>query len=408
LDLLILTINSGSSSLKYSLYETEGFKLLTLGRVERIGLNKSIILYKKNNLEIKKEIECSNHREALEIVLHQLVSSKEPLIRTLNDVYTVVHRVVHGGERFMEDTIINDEVELIIKELSILAPLHNPPNLQGIQACRKLLPKVPHVAVFDTAFHNTIPDYAFRYAIPTEWYNKNKFRRYGFHGTSVEYVSQRAVAFLGVKNSRRLIVLHLGNGASITAVRDGRSIDTSMGLTPLEGLIMGTRSGDLDPGLILAMIRSKKLTVDQIDHLLNNESGLLGLTGKFRDMRDIETGAKSGDPLASLTLEMASYRIKKYIGAYYTILGGLDAIIFTAGIGEKSAHFREMIMDGLEVLGAFLDTEKNSEAVVRNEEISISSLDSKIEVLLIPTNEEMMMAQKAFNLIRKTKKMKVV
>ncbi len=406
--MLILTINSGSSSLKYSLYETEGFKLLSLGRVERIGLLKSLIFYKKDNREIKKEIDCSNHREALEIVLQQLMSSKEPLIHTLNDVSTVVHRVVHGGERFMEDTIINDEVELIITELSCLAPLHNPPNLQGIQACRKLLPKVPHVAVFDTAFHNTIPDYAFRYAIPTEWYNKNKFRRYGFHGTSVEYVSQRAVAFLGVKNSRRLIVLHLGNGASITAVRDGRSIDTSMGLTPLEGLIMGTRSGDLDPGLILAMMRSKKLTVDQIDHLLNNESGLLGLTGKFRDMRDIETGAKSGDPLALLTLEMASYRIKKYIGAYYTILGGLDAIIFTAGIGEKSAHFREMIMDGLEVLGVFLDTEKNNEAVTRNEEISISSSDSKIEVLLIPTNEEMMMAQKAFNLIKKTKKMKLV
>jgi len=406
--LLILTINSGSSSLKYSLYETEGFKLLTLGRVERIGLTKSLILYKKDNCEIKKEIECNNHREALEMVLRQLMSSKEPLIRTLNDVYTVVHRVVHGGERFMEDTIISDEIELIIKELSVLAPLHNPPNLQGIQACRKLLPKVPHVAVFDTAFHNTIPDYAFRYAIPTKWYNKNKFRRYGFHGTSVEYVSQRAVAFLGVKNSKRLIVLHLGNGASITAVRDGRSIDTSMGLTPLEGLIMGTRSGDLDPGLILAMMRSKNLTVDQIDHLLNNESGLLGLTGKFRDMRDIETSAKSGDPLALLTIEMASYRIKKYIGAYYTILGGLDAIIFTAGIGENSAHFREMIMDGLEVLGAFLDAEKNSEAVTRNEEISISRSDSKIEVLLIPTNEELMMAQKAFNLIKKTRKMNLV
>ncbi len=402
--MLILTINSGSSSLKYSLYETEGFKLLTLGRVERIGLNKSLISYKKENRERKKEIECSDHSEALEIVLEQLMSSKEPLIRTLDDVYSVVHRVVHGGERFMEDIIINDEVESIIKELSVLAPLHNPSNLQGIQACRKLLPKVPHVAVFDTAFHNTIPDYAYRYAIPTEWYNKNKFRRYGFHGTSVEYVYQRAISFLGIKNSRRLIVLHLGNGASITAVKDGKSIDTSMGLTPLEGLIMGTRSGDLDPGLILAMMRSKKLTVDQIDQVLNKESGLLGLTGKFRDMREVETSAKSGDPKALLSLEMASYRIKKYVGAYYTILGGLDAIVFTAGIGEKSAHFRAMVMDGLEVLGAFLDTEKNNEAVTRKEGTSISRSDSKVEVLLIPTNEELMMAQKAFNLIMKNNK----
>jgi acetate kinase len=398
--LFLLTINSGSSSLKYSLYEVESFKLLTLGRVERIGLINPKIFYKKDDQEIKKEIHCNDHREALELILKLLMSSEKPLIRTLSDVYAVVHRVVHGGERFMEDTIINDEVESIIEKLSVLAPLHNPPNLQGIQACRKLLPKVPHVAVFDTAFHNTIPDYAFRYAIPSEWYDKKKFRRYGFHGTSVEYVSQRAIHLLGVQNSSRIIVLHLGNGASITAVRDGRSVDTSMGLTPLEGLIMGTRSGDLDPGLILAMIRTKKLTVDQLDHLLNNESGLLGVTGKFRDMRDIEASAKSGDPLALLTLEMASYRIKKYIGAYYTILGGLDAIIFTAGIGEKSSYFRAMIMDGLEVLGALLDKKKNNEVTTRDEETSISRSDSKVDILVIPTNEELMMAQKAFNLIK--------
>ena len=398
--MLLLTINSGSSSLKYSLYETESFKLLTLGRVERIGLISPTIFYKKDDQEIKKEVQCNDHREALELILNLLMSSEKPLILALSDVYAVVHRVVHGGERFMEDTIINDKVESIIEKLSVLAPLHNPPNLQGIQACRKLLPKVPHVAVFDTAFHNTMPNYAFRYAIPSEWYDTKKFRRYGFHGTSVEYVSQRAIRLLGVQNSSRIIVLHLGNGASITAVKDGKSIDTSMGLTPLEGLIMGTRSGDLDPGLILAMIRTKKLTVDQLDHLLNKESGLLGLTGKFRDMRDIEASAKSGDPLALLTLEMASYRIKKYIGAYFTILGGLDALIFTAGIGEKSSYFRAMIMDGLEVLGALLDEKKNNEVATRDEETSISRSDSKVDILVIPTNEELMMAQKAFNLIK--------
>jgi acetate kinase len=401
--LLILTINSGSSSLKYSLYETERFKLLTEGRVERIGLSKPLILYKRNDSEIEKKIECNDHREALEIVLELLMSSDEPLIHTLTDVYTVVHRVVHGGERFMKDTIIDDKVESIIEELSLLAPLHNPPNLQGIQACRKLIPNVPHVAVFDTAFHNTIPEYAFRYAIPKEWYNKYKFRRYGFHGTSVEYVTQRAIDFLGVEKSRRLIILHLGNGASITAIQNGKSIDTSMGFTPLEGLIMGTRSGDLDPGLILAMIRSKKLTVDQLDHLLNKESGLLGLTGKFRDMREIEESAKSGDSLAVLALEMASYRIKKYIGSYYTILGGLDAIVFTAGIGEKSAYFRSMVIEGLEVLGAILDEGKNSKAVKREEETLVSRSDSTVKVILIPTNEEILMAKKAFELVKKNR-----
>jgi len=383
------------------LYEIEGFKLLTIGRVERIGLVHPLIFYTEDDREIRKEIECNNHREALVLILKLLMSSEKPLIRTLSDVYAVVHRVVHGGERFMEDTIINDEVESIIEKLSEFAPLHNPPNLQGIQACRKLLPNVQHVAVFDTAFHNTIPDYAFRYAIPSEWYNTNKFRRYGFHGTSVEYVSQRAIHFLGARKRSRIVVLHLGNGASITAVNDGKSVDTSMGLTPLEGLIMGTRSGDLDPGMILAMLRTKKLTVDQLDHLLNKESGFLGLTGKFRDMRDIEASEKSGDPLALLTLEMASYRIKKYIGAYYTILGGLDAIVFTAGIGEKSALFRAMVMDGLEVLGAFLDKKKNTKGVTRGEDTLISRSDSKVEVLVIPTNEELMMAQKAFVLIRK-------
>jgi acetate kinase len=370
-----------------------------MGRVERIGLTKPFIIFNENNVEIENEIDCKNHQEALKIVLDTIISSKKQHIRTLNDVNIVVHRVVHGGERFMEDIIIDDSVESMINELSLLAPLHNPPNLQGIQACRKLLPNIPHVAVFDTAFHNTIPEYAFRYAIPTEWYIENGFRRYGFHGTSVEYVSQKAIEFLGDKNSKRLIVLHLGNGASITAVKDGKSIDTSMGLTPLEGLIMGTRSGDLDPGLILAMIRSKNLAVDQIDHILNKKSGLLGLTQNFMDMRDIEVSSKSGDPVASLALEMTAYRIVKYIGAYYVILGGLDAIIFTAGIGEKSSHFRNMVIDRLKVLEISLDSNKNTNVGSRTGEILISKDDSKVKVLVIPTNEELMMAQKAFKLV---------
>jgi acetate kinase len=275
--------------------------------------------------------------------------------------------------------------------------------LECIRICRQLLPEIPHIAVFDTAYHKTIPDYAFQYAIPSEWYKKRKFRRYGFHGTSVEYVVTRMKSFLGNLDNTRLIVLHLGNGASITAVRNGMSIDTSMGMTPLEGLVMGTRSGDIDPGVILAMQRTEELSVDQVDQILNKKSGLFGITNGLRDMRDVENSAQEGNQHARLALKITAYRIQKYIGAYFTILGGLDAIVFTGGIGEKSSHFRQIILDGLSALGVKIDSKLNNVAVHGKEE-KISSTESQVQVFVIPTNEELMMALKASQKVIEKKK----
>jgi acetate kinase len=365
--------------------------LLAKGLVERIGLPNAQISHSSNGEDIKKQINCDTHEDAITYVLKLLESV---------EVNAVAHRVVHGGEKFQKEIIIDLEVETQIEKLSELAPLHNPANLIGIQACRKQLAEIPHIAVFDTSFHNTIPEYAYRYAIPRKWYIENSFRRYGFHGTSVEYITNRTFNILGLKNSERLIVLHLGNGASITAVRNGNSIDTSMGLTPLEGLIMGTRSGDIDPGLIPAMIRSKNMTVDEIYHELNSKSGLLGITEKYRDMRDIQISALEGNHEAQLAIEMAVYRIQKYIGGYFIILGGLDAIVFTGGIGERSSSFRELIGEGLQSIGVFLEPSKNKEANGEGDEI-ISSSESKVQVLVIPTNEEYMMALKTLDLLKK-------
>ncbi|PWI48638.1 acetate kinase [Candidatus Heimdallarchaeota archaeon B3_Heim] len=387
--MIILTINSGSSSLKYSIYQMENRKILAKGLVERIGLSNPHISHNSEAKEIKEQIKCNNHEDAISYVLNFF---------NLHEVDAVAHRVVHGGERFQKEVIIDTKVESEIENLSELAPLHNPANLIGIRACQKMLPDIPHVAIFDTSFHNTIPEYAFRYAIPAKWHIEKSFRRYGFHGTSVEFVTSRTIEILGLENSRRIIVLHLGNGASITAVRNGESIDTSMGLTPLEGLIMGTRSGDIDPGLILAMMRSQKMSVDQIDQELNTKSGLLGITGKFRDMREIQINAQEGNSAAQLAIQMAVYRIQKYIGAYFVALGGLDAIVFTGGIGERSSYFRNSIVKGLGSLGILLDHSKNKTSDGEEEEI-ISSLESKTQVLVIPTNEEYMMALKTLKLL---------
>ena len=388
--------------MKYSLYKIDEQKLLIKGQIERIGFSDSFVSYKKESKEVKSQIECKDHTGAIEYILESLSSSQEKIIESITDVNAVSHRVVHGGEKLIDDTIIDDEVEKIIEELIPLAPLHNPSNLEGIRICRKLLPKIPHVAVFDTAYHKTIPDYAFRYAIPSKWYNKRKFRRYGFHGTSVEYVVHRTMSILGEVKNRRLIVLHLGNGASITAIRNGQSIDTSMGMTPLEGLIMGTRSGDIDPGVIIAMQRAEGLSADQIDQILNQKSGLLGITDLFRDMRDIETSAQEGNQSARLALRMAAYRVQKYIGAYFTVLGGLDAIVFTGGIGEKSSKFRQIVLEGLIALGVKIDSKQNEAAIVDQEKL-ISSSESQIQVLVVPTNEEFMMALKASQKIIKKK-----
>ncbi len=367
----------------------ESEQLLAKGLVERIGLSNSQIVHNGEDKELKKEISCKNHEDALDYVLKFF---------NLEDIAAVAHRVVHGGEEFRKEVVIDNEIENQIKNLSELAPLHNPANLMGIRASKKKLPKIPHIAVFDTSFHNTIPEYAFQYAISRKWYEKYSYRRYGFHGTSVEYVTNRAIDKLESENCKRIIVLHLGNGASVTAIYDGKSVDTSMGLTPLEGLIMGTRSGDLDPGIMLAMMRSENLSIDQIDYELNSQSGFLGITGRFRDMRDIQSRAQSGHSKEQLAIQMAVYRIQKYIGAYSVVLGGLDVIIFTGGIGERSPYFRELIMDGLGSLGVILDSSSNKEAI-GEEETTISANNSQVQVLVIPTNEEYLMALKSQKLL---------
>ncbi len=364
-------------------------QLIAKGLVERIGLPEPKIYHKSKEEEVTKVISCATHEEAVDYVL---------TFFDINTIKAVAHRVVHGGEQFRRELIIDTEVESQIEKLSKLAPLHNPANLIGIRASKKKLTAIPHIAVFDTSFHATIPEYAYRYAISGKWYEENSFRRYGFHGTSIEYVTNRTRSLLSLKKSKKLIVLHLGNGASVTAVYDGKSIDTSMGLTPLEGLIMGTRSGDIDPGLILAMMRSGNLTIDQIDQELNSRSGLLGITGNFRDMRDIQESALKGSHSAELAVQMAAYRIRKYIGAYLIALGGLDAIVFTGGIGERSSYFRRLIVKGLNSIDVSIDISKN-EGANGEEEVIISSSESKIEVVVIPTDEEYMMALKTKNLL---------
>lgn len=367
--------------------------MLVKGIVERVGLSGSFIHQKVGSQEIIQKFRCDNHQIAILYVLKLLVSPSEGVMKNISEVDAVSHRVVHGGEEFVESTIINSSVEKTIADLSSLAPLHNPPNLQGIQAAKAVLPNIPHIAVFDTAFHQSMPEYVYRYAIPSKWYLEKKIRRYGFHGTSHYYVSQRAMKLLhSSAESSRIITLHLGNGASVAAVKDGKSIDTSMGLTPLEGLVMGTRSGDLDPGIVLFMMQTANLSSKETDKILNRQSGLLGVAHSS-DMRDIEEKAIQGDEKALLALKLAAYRVRKYIGAYFVALGGLDAIVFTAGIGERSSHFRSLVLKDLEFFGIELDQEANLEAVCGTQERIISSNASKIKIFVIPTNEELVMAQ---------------
>ncbi|MHA2363009.1 MAG: acetate/propionate family kinase [Candidatus Hodarchaeales archaeon] len=393
--MIILTLNCGSSSVKYSLFDTKTQNMLAKGIVGRIGLSNSYIHHNTQTMNFKRDIKCKDHTKAIKYALDMIISPLESggVLKNLKNVEAVGHRVVHGGEKFIRSTLVNNEVEQVIEDLSELAPLHNPPNLQGIRAAKAHLPNVSHVAIFDTAFHQTMPDFAYRYAIPQEWYSEYKVRRYGFHGTSHYYVSQRAKELLNksVKNAK-IITLHLGNGASVTAVKEGVSIDTSMGMTPLEGLIMGTRSGDIDPAVIFYMLRSKKMSPKEIDNTLNRESGLLGITN-YQDVKDVVDLAKKGDTNAMLALKMATYRIRKYIGAYFMAMEGLDAIVFTAGIGENSSYFRELVLEGLDFFGVELDKKTNLEAIGGSEERIISKKTSKIKVFVIPTNEELVMAQ---------------
>ena len=396
----ILVINSGSSSLKFELIDTETKKTLAKGICERIGINNQIFTYKNKVTgynEIEKPVPMQDHKVAIQVVLEKLQDKTNGVISSMDDVDAIGHRVVHGGEYFDDAVLVNDDVIKKIEELSDLAPLHNPANLMGIKVIQKLLPNTPQVVVFDTAFHQTMPDYAYRYPVPEEDYTELKVRKYGFHGTSHKFVSNRASELLGKKDSK-IIVCHLGNGASISAVKDGKVIDTSMGLTPLAGVMMGTRCGDIDPAVPLYIMQKRNLSASETDTRLNKKSGLLGIFGKSSDFRDVQDAMINGDKRAKLAYEMFCYRVRSYIGSYIVALGGVDAIAFTGGIGENAFRAREGICRSLEFLGIELDYEKNKEMI--SGDVEYSKPTSKVKIYKIETAEELMIANDAARLVK--------
>ena len=396
----VLVINAGSSSLKYQLLNPATGELLAKGLCERIGIDGRFTY--KPQLEGKEavkeaEVAMPTHSEAIKTVLDALVDAKNGVIASMKEIDAVGHRVVHGGEKFAASVIITDEVMKTIEECNPLAPLHNPANIIGIKACQELMPGVPMVAVFDTAFHQTMPPVAYTYALPYEYYEKDKVRRYGFHGTSHKYVSQRAADMLGKPIEQlKLISCHLGNGSSVTAIDGGKSVDTSMGFTPLAGLPMGTRSGDLDAGILEYLMNKYNMNITEMLTILNKKSGVHGVSGVSSDFRDLENAFADGNERAGLAVDLFNYGVKKLIGAYAAAMGGVDAIIFTAGVGENSASQRMAIASGLEFMGVKMDEDANK---VRGEERVISAVDSKVKVLLIPTNEELMIAMDTASLV---------
>ena len=388
--MIILCLNCGSSSVKYSLYDWEKKQTLATGIVERLGLSDSKFIYEVSSKEKMESIQfCPDHRTAIQLIMELLVSKEYGVIEDLSVISAVGHRVVHGGEKFSRSVIITDEVLNTFKELTELAPLHNPPNILGVEAAKELMPDVPHIAVMDTAWHQTMPKHIYMYALPYEWYEKYKIRRYGFHGTSLLYVSRRAAVLLGKDPFEcNLVICHIGNGVSLNAIKYGFSYDTSMGFTPLEGLIMGTRPGDHDVAIDLFIMEKERYSIKEMNSILNHKSGILGITGKYMDRRDVEKMAEKGDEKAKLAIDMESYRIKKYIGAYAAAVGGIDAVVFTAGVGEKSSIIRAKALQGLEFMGIKLDEEKNDLAMSRNAEFDISANDSNVKIFVIPTDEE--------------------
>lgn len=396
----ILVINCGSSSLKFQLIDSETEKQIAKGLCERIGIEGSQIVYQPAGGEKEETVTpMPDHTKAIELVLNALMNEKTGVVKSLDEIGAVGHRIVHGGEKFAASTVITDEVVEAIRACNDLAPLHNPANLIGIDACRKLMPNTPMVGVFDTAFHQTMPKEAYLYGLPYEYYEKYQVRRYGFHGTSHSYVSKRAAQLLG-KNfeDMKIIVCHLGNGASISAVENGRCVDTSMGLTPLEGLIMGTRSGDIDPAIIEYIAHKENKTIDEMMTVLNKKSGVLGLSDNLSsDFRDLEKSYNAGEDRGVRTIQTFAYRVAKYIGAYTAVMNGVDAICFTAGVGENSPLVRRLACDRLGYLGIALDGEKNNK---RGEELEISMPDSKVKVLVVPTNEELAIARETASLVK--------
>jgi acetate kinase len=402
--MVILTLNCGSSSVKYQVYDWDSKDVLATGIIERVTQSGSSITHKaRGKSDYVVAHECPTHTVAIQLILNTLVDPEVGVISDMSMIKAVGHRMVHGGSSFARSTIINEEFLATFRELTDLAPLHNPANLMGVEAAREVLPDVPHCAVMDTAWHQTMPASSYMYALPQEWYEKHMVRRYGFHGTSFLYNAKRAAVLLGKDPfETNLIIAHIGNGASINAVKNGCSFDTSMGLTPLEGLIMGTRSGDLDAGIIFHMMRRTGMSAADVEKKLNKESGVLGITGKWADRRDIELAAEKGDPIAILAQQMESYRIKKYIGAYYAALGHVDALVFTAGVGEMGPDIRRIATEGLEELGIVVDQKKNALAKCRNAELDITGPASKVKVFVIPTDEELVMTEDAYALMEGT------
>ena len=394
----ILIINAGSSSLKYQLMDPETGVVSAKGLCERIGID-GRLNHKVGDNKVVKDIPMPTHSEAIAATLAILVDPVDGVIGSVDEIDAVGHRVLHGGMEFFDSCIINDDVIAAIKKCIPLGPLHNPANLMGIEACQAVMPKTPQVAVFDTAFHMTMPAKAYRYAIPTEYYTNDSIRRYGFHGTSHKYVTKRAIELMGTKDIK-IVNCHLGNGSSMSAVKDGKCQDTSMGLTPLAGVPMGTRSGDLDAAVVQFICNKYGMSADECLNMLNKKSGVLALSGVSSDFRDIEEGAKNGNADCALALDKFAYEIRKYIGSYSAALGGLDVLVFTAGVGENSASMRARICQGLEYLGVKIDPEKNN---VRGKEAIISADDSKVTVWVIPTNEELMIAQDTAELVNAAK-----
>ncbi|MBQ7021636.1 MAG: acetate kinase [Phascolarctobacterium sp.] len=397
---IVFVINCGSSSLKYQLIDMKNENVMAKGLIERIGMDGSVLKHtpaNANTIDISTEI--PDHKVAIQLVIEALLDENHGVIKKMSEINAVGHRVVHGGERFTDSMLITSDVIKGIEACCEIAPLHNPPNLHGILACMELLPEVPQVAVFDTAFHQTMPKTAFLYGLPYEMYVKYGLRRYGFHGTSHRYVAQKAAEMMGEHMSDlRIITCHLGNGASLTAIKYGKSVDTSMGYTPLEGLIMGTRSGEIDPAIIPFLMEKENMDAMQIDNFLNRRSGILGISGLSSDFRDLEAAANNGDERSQLAIDVFAYKVKKYIGGYVAAMGGVDAIVFTAGLGENSPFMREKICNGLEYLGTRIDPELNK---IRGKAREISIKRARTKIFVIPTNEELVIARDTKRICRR-------
>lgn len=394
----ILVINAGSSSLKYQLINMDNESVIAKGNAERIGIPNSKLVHSKNGEKIEINGDMKNHTEAISQVLHALVDENYGVVKSMDEIHAVGHRVVHGGEHFADSVLITDEVMQAIESNIDLAPLHNPANIMGIKACKEVMPNTPMVAVFDTAFHQSMPAKAYMYALPYDAYKNHKVRRYGFHGTSHKFVAQRAAEIVGKPiESLKIITCHLGNGSSIAAVKYGKSVDTSMGMTPLEGLPMGTRCGNIDPAIVEYLMKKENMDIAQMTEYLNKKSGVYGLSGLSSDFRDLTAGMYEGNKLAELALEVFSYSVKKFIGAYAAAMDGVDIVVFTAGVGENTPEARERVLEDMTYLGINYDREKNY-SLAKGQEARLSTPDSKVDVLVIPTNEELVIARDTLKL----------